>query len=75
MKKLTHARDFIKQECQEFLRDERGVTIKSIIIIVATVVVVGAVAMWLAGGQMEIFISQVWEALGGWLDSEFGFGW
>lgn len=60
-----------------FIRDRRGeFSVKGLAFTVGTIVVVGAVVVWLAGGDgMKDMIVQVWDALGGWLGDTVGLGW
>jgi Flp pilus assembly pilin Flp len=64
-----------------FIKDERGdFGLKGLIITVAIIVVVGCVVLFLtgkngSGGQMETWIGEVWDSLGGWLTNKIGIGW
>ena len=65
------------QKMCELKQDESGAfSVKGLTITVAVIVVVGALVTWLAvDGGMRTLILEVWEALGGWLESQIGIGW
>jgi len=64
------------RSARTFIPDERGeFSVKGLAITVGSIVVIGAVVVWLSGGQMTNWIEDVWDALGGWLDTTIGLGW
>ena len=66
----------LDQRIKRFMLDERGdFSIKGLAITVGVIVVVGAVVVWLSGGQMTNWIEDIWDSLGGWLDTTIGLGW
>ena len=66
----------VNQDIKRFMLDERGdFSIKGLAVTVGVIVVVGAVVVWLTGGQMTGWIEDIWDSLGGWLDTTIGLGW
>jgi len=66
----------LDQRIKGFILDERGdFSIKGLAVTVGVIVVVGAVVVWLTGGQMTNWIEDIWDSLGGWLDTTIGLGW
>ena len=60
----------------KILQDDRGdISVKGIAIAVASIVVIGAVVVFLTGGFLTDSIQELWSSLGGWLEAQIGIGW
>ena len=65
------------QSARAFVGDERGeLGVKGLAIMVGSIVVVGALVVWLGpGGGMQLFIEEVWnDGVWPWVQDVFGIG-